>query len=113
MKEPMREPPVIDQPTAANPEPGFFERIKNAVLYVVIVLLSTSLGLLLGLVGSIFAALLTVFAGLMIGSVAGRQIARAIALKQKPEMQVVWSQYRRWRYGDRQNGGPPPYDHQP
>ncbi|MEQ8653969.1 MAG: hypothetical protein RIC87_16010 [Kiloniellales bacterium] len=110
MPEPYREPPIIDQPTAANPEPGFFEKIKNGILYVVIVLVSTSLGLLFGLIGSIFAAILTVLAGLMLGGVAGRQIARAIALKQRPEMQVVWSQMRRWRYGEHPQGGRPPQD---
>ncbi len=110
MQEPYRDPPIIDQPTAANPEPGFFERIKNGFLYIVIVLCSTTLGLLFGLIGSLFAALFTVFAGVMIGSVAGRQIARAIALKQRPEMQVVWSQMRRWRYGEHPHGGRPPQD---
>ncbi len=105
MPETRHEPPIIDQPTAANPEPGFFERIKNGVLYVIIMVLATSLGFLFGLVGSIFAAILTVLAGLLLGSVAGRQIARAVALKQKPEMQVVWTQMRRWRYGDPRDGG--------
>ncbi len=100
MQDPYRQPPIIDQPTAANPEPGVFERIKNGILYVVIMVISTTLGFLVGLVGSVFAAFVTVLAGLLLGSIAGRQIARAIALKQKPEMQVVWTQMRRWRYGD-------------
>ncbi|GAB5467245.1 MAG: hypothetical protein Kilf2KO_02750 [Rhodospirillales bacterium] len=104
MQQPYHEPPIIDQPTAANPEPGPLERIKNAILYVVIMLVGSSLGLLFGLIGSVFAAIFTVFAGLAIGTVASRQIARAIALRQRPEMQVVWSQMRRWRYGQQ----PPP-----
>ncbi len=110
MQESYREPPIIDQPTAANanPEPGIFERIKNAVLYVIIMILSSTIGLLMGLIGSIFAAIFTVFAGLLLGNAVGRQIARAIAMKEKPEMQVVWTQMRRWRYGNPPNGGPPP-----
>jgi len=103
MSDPYRQPPIIDQPTEANPAPGPFERIKNGILYVVIMAVSSALGLLFGLIGSIFAAFLTVIAGLLLGTVAGRQIARAIALKQRPEMQVVWTQMRRWRYGE-----PPP-----
>ncbi len=100
MSEPFRHPPIIDQPTAANPEPGFFTRIKNAVVYFVIMVLGSAIGLLAGLFGSIFAALFTIFAGLLLGSAAGRQIARAIVLKQRPEFQVVWTQARRWRYGE-------------
>lgn len=106
MPESHRQPPIIDQPTAANPEQGPFERAKNAVLYVVIVTLGSALGLIFGLIGSVFAALFTVFAGLVLGSVVGRQIARAIALNQRPEMQVVWSQVRRWRYGEPPGGRP-------
>ncbi|MEO1192680.1 MAG: hypothetical protein AAFY02_13040 [Pseudomonadota bacterium] len=105
MQQPNREPPIIDQPTAANPEPGAFEKLKNGILYIIIVTLGSALGLLFGLAASVFAAIFTIFAGLAIGSVASRQIARAIALKQRPEMQVVWSEMRRWRYGQQ-----PPHD---
>lgn len=95
-----RDPPVIDQAATAKRGPGVFERTKNAILYLAITIAAVTLGLLAGLFAAVFAAIFTVVACVLLGSIAGRQVARAIALKQRPEMRVVWSQLRRWRYGD-------------
>ncbi|MBC6406240.1 MAG: hypothetical protein GDA41_11085 [Rhodospirillales bacterium] len=108
MQSDYRNPPIIDQAIAAKREPGVLERTKNAILYLAITTAALTAGLLAGLFAAVFAAIFTVVACVLLGSIAGRQLARAIVLKQHPELQVVWSRMRRWRYGDRARDITPP-----
>jgi len=93
-------PPTIDNDPAERERqapPGFFGKIKQAIVYVFTMTGLSALGLFFGVIFSFFAAAASIILGLWLGMVLGREIARAIVFGRSPRMQVVWGQVNRFR----------------